>query len=185
MQDHDNNPLEPVRQLQFWSALRAAPIFVPAFALFNLLYHPSEQALNLLLGAVVSHFANQLAKYLFRYLYGIPWLEPVLHRVLGRGSRPDGACNSSSFLVYPNKPATTYGMPSGHSQTAWFLATYITATLYLNQSISDIHRLVASVIVIGYAFLVSYSRVYIDKVHTLQQVVLGGILGVLIGLLFV
>lgn len=183
--NHEHQHIEPVRQSQFWSAIRAAPIFVPAFALFNLVYHPSEQSANFLIGTGIVYVTNQMAKYIFRYLYAIPWLEPILHRILGRGSRPDGASNTSSFLVYPNKPSTTYGMPSGHSQTAWFFASYIAATVFLNRSATVTHKAIASVIVIGYAMLVSYSRVYIDKVHTLQQVILGGILGILIGLLCV
>ena len=107
------------RQTQFWSAIRAAPVFIPMFAAMNLLYHPSQQASNLLLGTGLVHVANQGLKYICRYLYTIPWLEPTLLTLIGPGLRPAGATNSASFLVYPDVPSKTFGMPRRHSQTAF------------------------------------------------------------------
>lgn len=174
----------PVRQSQFWSAIRAAPVFIPAFAAMNLLYHPNQQALNFLLGTGLVYTVNQTLKFIFRYLYTIPWLEPTLLTLIGQGSRPTGATNSASFLVYPDTPSETFGMPSGHSQTAWYLVAYMVGSLSSSET-TPIHLAVTSVVTCVYAGLVSYSRVYIDKVHTLPQVVTGAILGVLCGILCV
>lgn len=176
------NEISHVRQTQFWSAIRAAPIFIPAFATLNLLYHPGQQALNFLLGTGLVYIVNQGLKFTFRYLYSIPWLEPTLHRALGQGTRPVGATNSASFLVYPDKPSQTFGMPSGHSQTAWYLAAYMIGSLFWTAGTPILHVALTALVTCIYAGLVSYSRVYIDKVHTLSQVILGAILGVLCGI---
>ena len=181
---HELNEIAQVRQTQFWSAIRAAPVFIPAFAAMNLLYHPGQQSLNFLLGTGLVYVVNQGLKFVFRHLYNVPWLEPTLQCVIGQGTRPPGATNSASFLVYPDKPSHTFGMPSGHSQTAWYLATYMIGSLF-NSETSSIHLAAAAFVTCAYAGLVSYSRVYIDKVHTLPQVVLGAILGVLCGILCV
>lgn len=179
----DDAPITQIRQSQFWSAIRATPVFVPAFALMNLLYHPSQQALNFVLGTGLVYVVNQGLKFAFRYLYSIPWLEPKLHMIIGQGTRPSGATNSASFLVYPAGPSSTFGMPSGHSQTAWYLAAYMIGSLALTPGTTRTHLSLTAFVTCTYALLVSYSRVYIDKVHTIQQVILGAILGVLCGLL--
>ncbi len=172
-----------IRQSQFWSAIRATPVFVPAFALMNLLYHPSQQALNFVLGTGVVYVVNQGLKFAFRHMYSIPWLEPKLHWLIGQGTRPAGAANTTSFLVYPSKPSSTFGMPSGHSQTAWYLAAYMVGSLVSTTGTTQMHLSLTALVTCTYALLVSYSRVYIDRVHTIQQVILGAILGVLCGVL--
>jgi len=172
-----------VRQTQFWSAIRAAPVFIPAFTAMNLLYHPGQQSLNFLLGTGLVYVVNQGLKFVFRHLYTFAWLEPTLQGILGQGTRPSGATNSASFLVYPDKPSHTFGMPSGHSQTAWYLAAYMIGSLFRTPGTTTTHLALTAMVTCIYAGLVSYSRVYIDKVHTLPQVVLGAILGVLCGIL--
>lgn len=179
------NEIAQVRQTQFWSAIRAAPVFIPAFATLNLLYHPGQQAVNFLLGTGLVYIVNQGLKLLFRHLYSVPWLEPTLLALIGQGSRPSGATNSASFLVYPDKPSHTFGMPSGHSQTAWYLAAYMVGSQFRTPGTTTMHLTLTTLVTCIYAGLVSYSRVYIDKVHTLQQVVLGAILGILCGILCV
>jgi membrane-associated phospholipid phosphatase len=179
----DEIPIPQIRQSQFWSAIRATPVFVPAFALMNLIYHPSQQALNFVLGTGVVYAVNQGLKFAFRHMYSIPWLEPKLHMLIGQGTRPAGATNTASFLVYPAGPSSTFGMPSGHSQTAWYLSAYIIGSLALTPGTTTKHLSVTTLVTCTYALLVSYSRVYIDRVHTIQQVILGAMLGVLCGLL--
>jgi membrane-associated phospholipid phosphatase len=175
--------MDTSRQSQFWSAVRATPVFVPAFAVMNLLYHPSQQSLNFVLGTGLVYIVNQALKFAFRHMYSIPWLEPKLRMLIGQGTRPAGATNSASFLVYPDTLSTTFGMPSGHSQTAWYLAAYMIGSLALTTGTTPVLLATTALVTCVFALTVSYSRVYIDRVHTIQQVILGAILGILCGVL--
>lgn len=105
--------------------------------------------------------------------------------------RPDNA-NSCNFILDGNK-STTFGMPSGHSQLAWTLATYIICKIINNFINKDdkitktlvtfdyIWIIISCIILIISAGYISYSRVYIDSCHTIQQVTVGGLLGVCCG----
>ena len=66
--------------------------------------------------------SNGLTKYIVKWQFGkkVPFL--------GDGERPEGAENCGVFGV--TEKATTYGMPSGHSQIAAFYSCY--SILYLN-----------------------------------------------------
>ena len=108
--------------------------------------------------------------------------------VLGKGFRPDGA-NSCTFIL-DDKKSESFGMPSGHSQLAWTLATYIIFKIIynfknkqneLNKSTLTLNYIwitVSSIILIVFATYISYSRVYVDGCHTIQQVTIGGLSGV-------
>ena len=66
--------------------------------------------------------ANFFAKMLiFKPIYKL-FGKPKLP-YLGVGSRPAGA--KSCHFTLDDKGALSFGMPSGHSQMAWAIATYI------------------------------------------------------------
>ena len=81
-------------------------------------------------------------------------------------------------------------MPSGHSQLAWTLASYIICKIIFNfknkkndtnnanLSLDYIWITVSCILLILSAGYISYSRVYIEGCHTIQQVIIGGILGI-------
>ena len=133
-------------------------------------------------------FKNAIAKPLYKLL------NKTTLPILGIGERPLGA-NSCAFTL-DNKISSSYGMPSGHSQTAWTVATYIickvinnfynnhntNATNATNNNDITIYNyiwLVLSCIVITcVAIYISYSRVYIEGCHTIQQVSIGGLIGI-------
>ena len=66
----------------------------------------------------------------------------------------------------------SYGMPSGHAHILWFIAFYkITETnIYLRASL------------IMFAIASSIQRLYSEK-HTKKQVIMGGLLGMITGIL--
>ncbi len=113
--------------------------------------------------------------------------------ILGRGLRPEGA-NSCKFIL-DGSDAKQFGMPSGHSQLAWTLATYIIFKIIYNFKYEQdkmnktflildyIWIIISCILIIISAFYISYSRVYIEGCHTIQQVIIGGILGIIIGFL--
>jgi len=120
--------------------------------------------------------------------------------LLGSGSRPVGAM--SCHFAIDGKRATSYGMPSGHSQIAWTIGTYLICQL-VNRFIGNVNQnskqgndnTTASIIldniwifisiglILAVMIYISYSRVYIEGCHTIQQVSLGGIVGVVLGFL--
>jgi membrane-associated phospholipid phosphatase len=186
----DYKEYDKTRQVMFWSIIRATPIIVPSAAIVASIL--DYKYVPFLVGTGITYIINQTLKYSLQYLYSIPVLSNILTSTIGPGTRPEGACNSSSFLKWPAKPARTFGMPSGHSQTAWYLAGFVFGHLYIKYADtrqlsywSSIHMFIGTAFVTVFAALVSYSRVYIDKVHTIQQVIIGGIIGLITGLVCV
>jgi membrane-associated phospholipid phosphatase len=73
-------------------------------------------------------------------------------------------------------------MPSGHSQCAWIFSSYFMYQLLHNKKTSKYMKAIQSLILIVFAGLMSYSRVYVEGCHTIQQVIVGAILGIIIGI---
>ncbi len=148
------------------------------------------------IGLIISLIANFILKELiFRPLYGNTKNIPIL----GRGLRPIGAMNCSNYITCPKKPSFTFGMPSGHSMTIWFTITFIIMYLVskrftieiLNENNqndtskqNDFLFYISIVILILLGLLMGYSRVFITKCHTIQQVIIGSILGIGFGYLY-
>ena len=120
--------------------------------------------------------------------------------LLGIGTRPSGAM-SCQFTI-DGKQETSFGMPSGHSQIVWTIGTYFICRLInrfidnvnknLNQNsnatmaaiiLDDIWIFISVGIVLCVMIYISYSRVYIEGCHTIQQVSVGGIIGSILGFL--
>jgi membrane-associated phospholipid phosphatase len=91
-------------------------------------------------------------------------------------------------------------MPSGHSQIIWTVGIYIICKIfdkwknknndeinleyleylyYLNY-LDYIWLIIVCFIILSMVY-VSYSRVYIEECHTLQQVIVGSVLGIISG----
>ena len=94
--------------------------------------------------------------------------------ILGWGKRPEGAKNCGIFKN--DELSTTYGMPSGHSQHAMAFPMYV----FLNNITTNVWSIS---ILIAMGFAVMASRVYFNC-HTFEQVIVGGIFGVLYAYLF-
>ena len=134
-------------------------------------------------------FLNHILKNLFKIIYNLFNIKEI--PILGRGIRPNGATNCGSFLFYPDKPATSYGMPSGHSQSIWFLVTYLILIIKdkkinlferrINKKYNEVIKYVSIIGLLSLGTLVSYSRVEIEGCHTTEQVILGGLVGASVG----
>ncbi|KAG2216554.1 hypothetical protein INT45_006030 [Circinella minor] len=77
-----------------------------------------------------------------------------------------------------------YGMPSSHAQFIWFFAIY--GSLYLSKNIKVDHVIEKRIILVAMFFLaivVCYSRIYLGY-HNLLQVIAGGCVGSIFGLLW-
>lgn len=190
--------IDHVRQTKFWSAIRATPFTVLFYALALSIAYPNPRNFLFLASYCINFIFNGSAKYGTKLLYNLLGVNKL--PLLGIGARPSGATNCSTFLTCPDMPAISFGMPSGHSQHAWFFATFLILELSRyyklhvtcssdtnncnpdhTESIITKHPLliiILSILLVSFATIVSYSRVSIDKCHTIQQVIVGGILGI-------
>ena len=94
----------------------------------------------------------------------------ILKKVI-KQPRPDGA------------PLSSYGMPSDHSQFVAFTAVYLFQVLVARQGIRK-SALILTTLSMGLTcFAVFYSRLYL-RAHTVEQVVVGALLGLITGRLW-
>jgi len=169
---------------------RTSPVTFGILLFINCIISPSFNTFYIFIMYFVVMLLNYFEKVLiFKPIYNL--LGKTSISVLGRGFRPDGA-NSCHFTL-DDKKSETFGMPSGHSQLAWTLATYIISKIIYNfknkenefdkttLAFSYVWIIISCSLIIVTATYISYSRVYIEGCHTLQQVVIGGVLGVLGG----
>jgi len=90
------------------------------------------------------------------------------------------------FLVQPRPQGSFkdgHGMPSNHSQLSFFYATSLTLLWRQRWRISDSWRIILSCLAYLIAFCVAFSRVF-SGVHSLDQVVVGAVVGVCFALLW-
>jgi len=138
----------------------------------------STQAIYLFLALVCVFISNWIFKnFIFQPLYHLVSITTGQNSlpILGIGSRPPGAVSSGLFL--DGQPGnTTFGMPSGHSQITWAIGTYLILNLVNRQN--SICNFVLIISIFYWMCYVSYSRVYIANCHTIQQVIIGGLIGI-------
>ena len=131
---------------------------------------------------------------IFKPIYKLTHKETL--PVLGLGKRPAGAKDCS--LSGTNELSQSFGMPSGHSQIAWTMGTYLICRLInrfadnLNKNeasstatiiLDNIWIFISILVILAAMIYISYSRVYIEGCHTIQQVSVGGVVGALLGFL--
>ena len=161
------------------SILRASPAlsFIIAFVLF------AFTQMDMYLFLVVLIFLSEMLNNLLKQFVFKPLMKNNKWPILGYGRRPLNSKNSSQFGDI-NKPPHkySYGMPSGHSQTALLFATFIILMItdYHSTNLSNYTQyiLISSLVVFTVSIL--WSRLYLNC-HTIQQVTLGSIIGGIIG----
>ena len=165
--------------------LRAFPITLFFILLLFLVVNPNKSNIYDFVFLLLSNLTNPfIFKPLSKLLYAMFGVKDPAF--IGRGVRPDGACCCSEFYdcddLKKNKLSTSFGMPSGHSQCAWIFSSYFIYQLLHNKKTSKYMKAIQSLILIVFAGLMSYSRVYVEGCHTIQQVIVGAILGIIIGI---
>ena len=168
---------------------RTSPLLFLIILLFNCILAPSYEAFYLFVIYILLVLSNWVIKHIIvKPLYNL--FNKTKLPILGLGYRPSNA--SSCQFTLDNKYATSFGMPSGHSQFAWAVATYIIFRIITNWKNANkdnkvittsgyIWIILSCLLVLAGALYISYSRVYIEGCHTFEQVTVGGILGILCG----
>lgn len=149
---------------------QVTPLLFTFSSLIIPIYTGNLKDLNLFVLLNISSVVNHVLKeFVFKPLMG-----EKTHPIIGRGARPPGARGTGIFKS--NKISTSYGMPSGHVQTASVFSTYFILTRF--------HNLVKPYkeFVVGFlaliTVLIAYGRVYLTKAHTVQQTIVGGLIGI-------
>ena len=187
------NMFSDYRQSIMPTLARTSPVLFAIMLLKLCIVQPSFNTFYVFIMYFIVMFSNFLAKYvIFKPLYKL--LNSSKLNVLGLGARPLGA--KSCHLTLDKKAATSFGMPSGHSQLAWSVATYILCKIIyniINNKYDDksnfikirnyIWFCISLILILVIPIYISYSRVYIEGCHTIQQVIVGGLLGIVCGFL--
>ena len=185
------------QRLQLLSTLaRTSPVSLKLVMILYAMMMPGFNSIYLVVLMLLTSGFNFALKYaVMKPLYKLSGGNDIF--LLGSGSRPAGAM--SCQFVIDGKKATSFGMPSGHSQIAWTIGTYLICQLFkrftnnldkqknIDTSASlildNIWIFVSALIILSAMIFISYSRVYIEGCHTIQQVIVGGGIGALIGFL--
>ena len=170
---------------------RSTPVIFSYLSLLNCMINPSYQSFYLF----VAFNSINLSNWIIKHLIVKPIYEHLGKKslpILGIGKRPADATSCGTYL--DGILSTTYGMPSGHSQIAWSVAIYFILKMikkwYNNDKdnkpitiLGYMWLILSCIFILSIATYISYSRVYIEGCHTIQQVIIGGILGSIMGFL--
>ena len=178
-----------------WSCLRAFPIILLFINLINYIITSDNQMIYETLLIYLSDSTNFLFKYIFKNIY--QFLDVKYIPLLGIGSRPNNATECDWFLGKNNVIAKSFGMPSGHSQFAWTFATFYILKIYYIQkmrikvnmnknnmnknNIFNVSTSLKIILLLLIGIISSYARVEIENCHTTNQVIVGGIIGIIMG----
>lgn len=173
------------RKTVFWSLIRSTPIsLLGVLIIINIIY-PTLYNFIFILLYLFTFGSNIIFKFISKSIYDI--LDTDYIPFIGKGTRPLGAHSCSSFISSPLIPATSFGMPSGHSQLAWFFAVYACLSIIYNDITgiewSKNKKIVSCILLLSLAIIISYSRVSIEECHTTGQVIIGAIIGISIALI--
>ena len=183
-----------VKDLSFVFA-QSSPIFIPVYAILYGLTSVNYYMVLYGIFACINILLNFIIKQIIKFIYNKLGVKTL--PLLGTGIRPPGAFNCGLIPSNIKTVSKSYGMPSGHSQSAWFLFGFM--LLYLLDTMKNIDNnnspktpLINSVkkpwtaitilLLLGICTFISVSRIYVGC-HTIQQVVVGGLIGFLFGTL--
>ena len=150
---------------------RASPLLIYLYMLLN--YVLLGNTKYLLLGFIF--FGSDIFNYILKEYVFMTFMGNKNYPVFGYGTRPN---TKDCGLFCTGKESKSYGMPSGHAQIICFFVTYWILEI-LNKERK--YKIIPISILLALAFLVMYSRVYWAKCHTIQQVLVGGTIGVCLG----
>lgn len=124
---------------------------------------------------MISHFFKRLAQQIYGDKESIS--------ILGIGRRPTGAKYCGLFISESNLSgkSTSFGMPSGHSASA--ILTLIFWVYYVwNKNNKNLRTLLSIILIVLICLSICVSRVLLNC-HTIQHVLVGGLIGLCYGLI--
>jgi len=160
---------------------KTSPLFIQIFTLLYAFMHDNKRAYLFFAGALGSDILNSILKKGTHQLCKTQWYPKKL---LGTCDRPNPKVTCSSFdlpkIFKPLVDGHGTGMPSGHAQFAAFTAVYWLRYLQYYKKHDPKTPWMAIGLVL-FALFVPYSRVALSDCHTLQQVIVGSLIGAVLG----
>jgi membrane-associated phospholipid phosphatase len=160
--------------------VRGYPFFVPFFSFFyGIIFQNNLSTYFSLLLIVIDVILITGLKGLSRIFYNYLNIENI--PLLGIGKRPEGAMYCGSFVDENDigRLSSSFGMPSGHAIIS------MTTCIFWNLFIIDNYhesakRDLALISLNSISLLILFSRIWLGC-HTVQQVIVGGIIGGYVG----
>ena len=146
---------------------RGFGFFVLIFSFLFGVFFSSKKSLFFFILVLLSVLLNVFLKKFFEKTMG-----NKEYPIIGSGIRPHGGSKCPKFGSPDNNDS--FGMPSGHTQIFAFVSGLITFYLF---KIKDEYRVVKALILLSLSVMAMYVRVYIDNCHTIEQVLIGFIIG--------
>ena len=168
-------------------AAKLSPAIYFIVVIFNTIINPGFESIYLLVSYAIFFFGVPLLKDgIFKPIYKLSHRKEL--PLLGPGIRPSGARSCS--LSGTDEIDISFGMPSGHSLLTIFVTTYLLLHMYYMdyskftnpQAIKIVYGIIGGLMVLVSGFII-YSRVAIAGCHTVQQTVVGSIIGLGFGFL--
>ena len=163
--------------------LRTAPYTFYVASLSCGLVFPESRGLSLFYALVFCEISNHLMKHVLKRALGVQYT-----------ARPKGAIDCGIYPQHNPKLSLSSGLPSGHSQTAGFLFSMMMR--HIQERLKPEEQLVPTIFVSLFAFLIVLSRTKyggtvvsisvrgkVPGCHTVFQVCMGSIIGVILGYL--
>jgi membrane-associated phospholipid phosphatase len=157
--------IEDRKKLELYinETFRSLPFTSMFFILIGSILYNYKKGYIIFIILFIDNYINKILKYIFKNYIHI------------NGERPKDAKNCGCFIDLENinKKSITYGMPSGHSENIFLLST-----LLQKQTNNNYIKILLYLI----ACYGGYMRVKLGC-HTINQVIIGSLIGVIIGLL--
>ena len=135
--------------------------------------------IGIILCSIITYFLkNILFKFFKSFIlyYNFNYIK----RILGPFERPPNAKNCDNFYINQTNFSYTSGMPSGHSILAGYLSVFIYYYLVNKYKIKQENQKYIFMFSILFVFYTMYTRILFEC-HTLQQTIIGSIIGVILG----
>lgn len=159
---------------------RAYPIFIPFFSFFyGIIFQNKLSTYFSLLLIVVDVILTTSLKSLSRNVYKYFNINSI--PIIGIGKRPSGAMYCGCFVDENEigKLSTSFGLPSGHSMSAMTICIFWTRYIIDNYPNSP-RRNLSLFSLFSISLFILFSRIWLNC-HTIQQVIIGGLIGSFVG----
>lgn len=180
----------------FLDIINNSPIIITFSSLLLFIYFQSFFFLVMFILQFIGIYINKFLKeYIFKPIYMIHGKkidEGISLPLLFIGNRPLGSSCCDAIFKCSEKISKTFGMPSGHAQSIGIFTSMVLLFWYNNnKKIGKIGKLtkminerwgwllIIFILILG----IFYTRVYYTGCHTIQQVLVGFLVGIGIGYL--
>jgi membrane-associated phospholipid phosphatase len=169
----------------FFNFVKSSELSLVYINFFIALIYEKKESLFLSMLIIFSSTIN----YFLKHVISVPIFNMFgdYIPIFGQGSRPLGASDCGYFNNCPKKLSTSFGFPSGHSQFAGLNSGFlIRDIIYKNTKDGKFSSLkkkdkMSVILLLLFIPIMMYSRVYIEKCHTLEQTIFGATIGLILG----